>query len=128
MLRRIWLGMWIGALVASAQPAIGTSPKVEFEGTITKVTMDAGQGAPSLMIKTGEGEKRVVLGSLRYLMEKNFNPKAGAKVRVKGFTMNQDVVAQRVEIPAEKMVLELRSDDGTPLWRGGRYRGTSKNN
>jgi hypothetical protein len=55
---------------------------------------------------------------MRYLMEKNFNPKAGATAIVKGFRNGDVIVAREIEIPEQKLRIELRDKDGAPLWRG----------
>jgi hypothetical protein len=54
-------------------------------------------------------------------LEKNFNPKAGAGVIVKGYKLESEVVAAWVELPAEKAEIQLRDDQGYPLWRMGQY-------
>jgi len=95
--------------------------KVEMTGTVEKVEILPGQGMPFLEVKEEKGTVRVFLGSMRYLMEKNFSPKAGNRVVVRGFKVDSDIYARTVEIPAEKSTIELRSEDGTPLWRMGRY-------
>ncbi|MCW5978022.1 MAG: hypothetical protein KIT09_08080 [Bryobacteraceae bacterium] len=114
-----------GAL--SGQTRLADSPKVVVKGVIAKVAIAPGQGMPSLELKTEEETRRVLLGSMRYLMENDFNPKAGATAVVKGFRLGDEIVAQEIEIPAEKIVLKLRADDGTPLWRRGpRRRGRGR--
>lgn len=95
--------------------------RVEVRGTVEKVQIVPGQGMPFLEVKDEKGTVKVYLGSMRYLMEKNFGPRAGIRVVVKGFKVESDVFARSVEIPAEKKSIELRSEDGTPLWRMGRY-------
>jgi hypothetical protein len=72
-------------------------------------------------VKNAEGTHRVFLGSMRYLMEKNFNPKAGSTVIVQGYKLETGIVAARVELPAEKSVIQLRDENGHPLWRMGQY-------
>lgn len=117
------------ALLLNAQSGpqhIGTAElsgreKVEVRGTVEKVQIVPGQGMPFLEVKDEKGTVKVYLGSMRYLMEKNFGPKAGIRVVVKGFRVDADVYARTVEIPAEKKSIELRAEDGTPLWRMGRY-------
>jgi len=101
--------------------ALASAERVEIRGVIEKVEIAPGLGTPFLTVKTDQGVVRVQLGSMRYLMEQDFNPKAGASVVVKGFRVNKDVIARRIELPGEKKTLELRTDDGTPLWRMGRY-------
>jgi len=80
------------------------APKVELQGRIESVDLQRGQG----------------MGSMRYLMERNFNPKAGAEVRVTGYRVGEDVFASRVTLPAENQTLQLRDEAGWPLWIGGR--------
>jgi hypothetical protein len=118
-----------GALLLSAQPGpphmgmmdLSGKEKVEVKGTVEKVQILPGQGMPFLEVKDEKGTVKVFLGSMRYLMEKNFGPRAGIRVVVKGFKVESDVYARTVEIPAEKKSIELRAEDGTPLWRMGRY-------
>jgi hypothetical protein len=103
--------------------ALAGSPKVEIKGTIEKIQLEKGQGVPYLELKTDKGTQKVVLGSMRYLMEKNFNPKAGEVAAVVGFQMNSDVMAQSVTLTGSNTTLALRDDNGMPLWRGGRHSG-----
>lgn len=90
---------------------------VEIKGTIERVQIARGQGMPSLELKVEDGTKRVLLGSMRYLMEHNFNPKAGSIAIVKGFLVDDSIAAQSVSIPSEKMTIRLRDENGIPLWR-----------
>ncbi len=76
---------------------------------------------PSIDLKTEDGTKPILLGSMRYLMQNNFNPKAGWLATVKGFEFNGQIVAREIEIPSENITLKLRAEDGTPLWRRGRH-------
>jgi hypothetical protein len=99
------------------QPDAGT--KVEVRGTIEKVQIVAGQGSPSLQLKCDKATYRVTLGSMRYLMEKNFNPKSGQTAVVRGVLNGDTLMAYSVELPADKLVLPLRDEQGMPLWRGG---------
>jgi len=62
---------------------------------------------PFLELKSDKGTERVMLGSMRYLLERNFNPKAGSIAVVKGFRVNDFVFARSVEIPAEKVTIQL---------------------
>ena len=104
-----------------AQPPWAKNPKVEINGIIERVQVTPGQGMPYLELKSEKGTQRVMLGSMRYLMEHNFNPKAGNRAIVKGFAVNDSIIAQSVSIPAEKVTIQLRDENGVPLWRMGRY-------
>ena len=104
-----------------SQPPIASNPKVEIRGRIQKVQLAQGQGMPYLEVKTGETVTRVTLGSMRYLMEQDFNPKAGDEVVVKGYKGQSDVVAISVTLRGEGKVLQLRDENGWPLWQGGRF-------
>jgi hypothetical protein len=108
-----------GAAQNVAQPAIASNPVVTVEGKIQKVQIARGQGMPFIELQSVEGTIKVYLGPVRFLMEQDFNPKAGMQISVKGYNMNPDVVAISVTIPAEKKTLKLRDDKGWPVWRGG---------
>ena len=120
MRRRSFLKL-LAVAPLSAQPRTADSPPIVLTGTIEKVRIVPGQGMPSLELKTAGGTKRVLLGSMRYLMQNNFNPKAGSNAVVTGFEVDGEILAQEVKIPSEKMTLKLRAADGTPLWRRGRH-------
>jgi hypothetical protein len=91
--------------------------EVEVKGVIHRVELEPGR-MPNLEIHNKEGKHHVMLGSMRYLMEKNFNPKAGSTAIVKGFRNGDVIVAREIEIPEQKLRIELRDKDGAPLWRG----------
>lgn len=90
---------------------------VELKGTITAVRIGM-QSMPSIELKTEKGTERVVLGSMRYLIEKDFNPKVGGMATVKGFRVDGYVYAQRVQVTDQKLSIELRDEQGRPMWRG----------
>lgn len=80
----------IGALALCAQPGPGPKPAalkvLEIRGEITTVNLTPG-GMPSVEVASGGARKTVRLGSIRYLMANNFNPKAGQKVAVRAFEL-----------------------------------------
>lgn len=124
MVRRLFLSLLTG-LVASGQtpstpPHLAGAPKVDLKGTIERVQIQRGQGMPSLELRTEHGTRRVILGSMRYLLEQNFNPKAGSEAVVRGFDLETVVIAQSVEIPKEKVRIQLRDENGRPMWGMGR--------
>ncbi len=102
---------------------IAGNPKVELKGRIEKVLVARGQGMPTLEISAWGKAVSVQLGSMRYLMEQGFNPKAGEDVGVTGYQVNESVVAITVTLPATGKVLRLRDENGWPLWAGGRRGG-----
>lgn len=106
---------------STRQPPAEGAPKVEINGKVEQVRITLGQGMPYLEVRDAKGLHHVMLGSMRYLFEHNFNPKAGQQAVVKGFLVGEFVMAQTVTLPAEKVTLQLRDDEGTPLWRRGRY-------
>lgn len=111
-----------GAVLCTAQPSqppIASNPVVTVEGKIQKVQIAQGQGMPYIELLSGESVFKVYLGPVRFLMEQDFNPKAGMQVTVKGYKMNPDLVAISVTVPSEKKTLKLRDDKGWPVWRGG---------
>jgi hypothetical protein len=62
---------------------------------------------------------------MRYLMEQNFNPKAGMEVSVRGYQGDKSVIA--ISVAADGKVLRLRDENGRPVWMGGRGRGGAGN-
>lgn len=115
-------GMHSGADFAKAA-------RVNLKGTVEKLQLDSAAGMPSMWIASGTGAPvRVVLGSMRYLLEQDFRPKAGTQVEVTGFQLEEGVFAATVTLVGEKKVLKLRESDGTPMWRGGRFGGERPRN
>ncbi len=114
-----------GAVVAAQQPArqapITANPSVELKGKIEKVQIAPGQGMPFLEMQGQDGTVKVVLGSMRYLMQQNFSPKAGDEVIVKGYKVADQVIAASITLVAADKTLRLRDDNGRPLWMGGRH-------
>lgn len=108
---------------APAQRApIAANPLTDVHGTIQRVQISPGQGTPYLMVDEGKKLVKVYLGSMRYLIEHNFNPKVGREVSIKGYRVEDGVIAATVTITGDDRVLKLRDENGWPLWRGGRWR------
>ena len=124
-------GLMVAALVcgqpSSTQAPIAGNAKVEIKGKIERIQISRGQGMPSLDVRAGDKTVSVVLGSMRYLLEQDFNPKAGEEVAVTGYRMDESVVAITVTLPATGKVLRLRDEAGRPVWMGGR-RGQGRRN
>jgi len=102
---------------------IATNPLVAVRGTIQRVQISPGQGMPYLMVDDGKKAVKVYLGSMRYLIEHDFNPRVGLEVSVKGYQVEDAVIAATVTISGKNRLLKLRDENGWPLWRGGRRRG-----
>jgi hypothetical protein len=100
-------GLALGQSLDTQAP-ISASPKVEVKGKIEKIHISRGQGMPSLDVRTGDKTVSVALGSMRYLLEQDFNPKAGEEVAVTGYKRNDGIVAITVTLPATGKVLKLR--------------------
>jgi hypothetical protein len=98
---------------------VAGNPIVNISGKITRVDVSRPGGMPGLVVNVNGTSTNVVLGSMRYLMEQGFNPKAGAEVQVKGYELAASVVAIEVRLPAENVTLKLRDESGRPVWRGG---------
>lgn len=111
----------IPGLAAQPGPPAATWAKVEFDGKIEKVQAAPGQGMPFIEVRRQDRLCKVYLGSMRYLMENNFNPKAGESIKVTGFERGEDVLAKSVTLGREGKELKLRDENGLPLWRGGRH-------
>ncbi|HSW51151.1 MAG TPA: hypothetical protein VLH09_13295 [Bryobacteraceae bacterium] len=128
--RFLVLAGWLAAGAAWAQPStaqapIAASAKIEIKGKIERIRIGRGQGMPSLDVRTGEKTVSVTLGPMRYLLEQDFNPKAGEEVAVTGYKLDDGIVAITVPLPAANRVRRLRDDAGRPAWMGGRRGGRS---
>lgn len=104
-----------------AQQVWAKSAIVEIRGVIERVQVMPGQGTPYLEVKGERGTQLVMLGDMRYLLEQNFNPKAGSNAIVKAFRVGDTIIAQSVTIPSERLHIQLWDDNGVPLWRMDRY-------
>jgi hypothetical protein len=116
----------IAAMAAFSQqpgthPPIANAPKVDIKGKVEKVQATPGQGMPSLEIRSGGKTTRVMLGSMRYLMEQDFNPRAGDEAAVHGYRVNGDVIA--ISVTVRGKTLRLRDENGWPVWMKGRRGG-----
>ena len=123
--RTLFLSLAGLAPAAAAQPRFGrpqaSAAKVEVKGKIERVQIVPGQGMPFLEVRDREGLHRVYLGSMRYLIEKDFKPAAGELAIVRGFKASDGILAIRVEIPAAKSSIDLRDENCEPRWRRGRW-------
>jgi hypothetical protein len=95
-------------------------PAVELKGKIERVQAARGQGMPRLEVKQGSRTVVVLLGSMRYLIEQDFNPKVGEDVEVKGYRAGDEVIAATVRLPAQGKTIRLRDENGRPVWMRGR--------
>jgi hypothetical protein len=119
------------AVPASAQRGErGPDPatRATFEGTIVDARMEPGEGRPTLLIEAADSERTSVrLGPYWMLEEGAFTASVGDAVRVVAYECTRcdaDVVAGRVENLTTGAVVELRDDEGMPLWKGrGRGKG-----
>lgn len=106
-------------LAQPPEPApIALSEKVELKGSVLRVSAAPGQGMPTLDMKSGNETVTVSLGSMRYLLENDFNPKAGDPIEVKGYKMKEGVLAIEVTL-ADRKPLAFRDAQGRPLWSRG---------
>jgi hypothetical protein len=126
--RRACLLAVVGCSLLRAQAPVTSYPTTELKGTVTRVLTSRQPGQPpSLELKASDGTSvRVVLGSFRYLMQNNFNPKAGAVLHVVGYKADKEVIAKEVTLESEKRTLRLRDENGWPLWRFGAHRGQAR--
>jgi hypothetical protein len=108
-------------LVAKAAE-LPANHKAGFQGVIEVVNVDPKGGPASLTVKADDGRQwTVLLGSIRHLIDNNFNPKAGQKIEATGFvSADGQLVANQVTLPEVKKTLWLRDAEGRPLWRGPR--------
>lgn len=108
---------------AMAQHAAFDSSKIEtVQGKVTKVfTPKAGSAAGGelrLTLKTDKGNMPVVVGPTSYIEKDNFKISQGDNISVTG---SRVMMHRRAELVATQIkkgdkTLELRKNDGTPLW------------
>lgn len=110
----------VGA-AALVRPRIAGAPLLEIRGTITEVRISPGRGMPSLVVKDDSEESVLLLGSMRYLMAQDFNPKVGDEVVAKAYKTSNGLLAVSVTLPQTKKTIRLREESGRPLWRGPRW-------
>lgn len=114
----------VTAMAAQPQPAASgdAGTGVELAGEVVRVQATRGQAMPYLEVDCDGKTTKVFLGSMRYLMQQNFNPKAGEPVKVTGFRRaDEEVVAVAVTLTDQNKTLRLRDANGRPLWQAGRY-------
>ena len=88
--------------------------------------MARGQGPAVIEIKTREGKQiQVLLGPVRFLIQKGFNLTVRDEVEVQAFEASRNDRASyfAVEIRnlSQNQRLKLRDEQLRPLWRGGQY-------
>ncbi len=96
-------------------------PLVEIHGKIGEVRFAPGQRMPSIVVKSGNEDRTILLGPMRYLMAENFNPKVEDEVSVKAYQTPNGLIAKSVQMIVGGRTLRLRDDAGRPVWRGGRW-------
>ncbi len=105
-----------------ASPPFAADQVVEIRGYIMRVATGPARGMPMLVVADGERTWRVWLGSLRYLIENDFNPRAGQRVYIRAFRGSperDEAWAASVTLVELKRTLRLRDELGRPLWRRG---------
>jgi hypothetical protein len=101
------------------EASLTANSEVELHGRISRVEpFRPGEGVPTLIVDVRGTATTVVLGSMRYLIEQNFNPRAGMDVQVKGYKLRDVVVASEVTLKPDGKSIRLRDENGRPLWRG----------
>jgi hypothetical protein len=126
MFRLIAAGLVLSLAAPGAEDAkapVAANPLVQIAGRVTRVdAFRPGEGMPGMSVDVNGAATRVLLGSMRYLIEQDFNVKAGDEVRVKGYKLATAVVAIEVRLVDGGKTLKLRDENGWPLWRrGGGY-------
>jgi hypothetical protein len=98
---------------------VAGAPLVELKGQVEGVRISPGMGTPSVSIKTATETVTVYLGSMRYLMAEDFNPKSGDEIVAKAYKTANGYLASTVTLPGRNKTLRLRDENGRPVWRGG---------
>jgi hypothetical protein len=115
-----------GVPAAQLAPPAAAGKAIEITGTVGQIHIVAGQGMPYFELKRGADITRVYLGPMPFLIAENFNPKAGQEVAVKGYKLEDRILASQITFVAEKRTVRFRDDHGWPVWRGGFGRGRGR--
>lgn len=114
---------WAGVAQTDARTPIASRPAIEVRGRISRVAVGFAQGMPSLDVVAEGRTWKIWLGSMRYLLENDFNPKAGQRVTVIGFPASEQsaelFAARIILLDGSRRTLRLRDENGWPLWRRG---------
>ncbi len=120
------LSVAAGAWAAEEQRSpFASNPVVEVKGKVARVQVSPGEGTPFFELEEQGKTTKVYLGSMRYLMQNNFNPKAGSAASVKGYQTAEGIVAIQVDVEGGGS-LKLRDALGWPLWAGRQGQGQGK--
>lgn len=114
-----------GCTLLHAQPAppAAAGKLIELTGAVGQIHIAPGQGMPYLELKHGAETTRVYLGPMPFLIAENFNPKTGQELAVKGYKVDDRVIASQITFTTEKRTVKFRDEQGWPVWRGGFGRG-----
>ena len=118
--------VYVGSAVVG-QPAkspVAAYPVVDISGRIERVELLSAQRMPAILVAAAKGTAHVQLGSMRYVMEQNFNPKAGERVEVTAYRIEGMLVAITVTLPDSKKTVRFRDANGWPMWRGMGHHGS----
>ena len=124
MIGKIGFVLLLSAVAGLSQPPVkcpvAANPTVELKGKVQRVHLAMGQGTPSVDVEASGKVTRVLLGAMHYLLEKDFNPKVGMDIEVKGYQTVSEVTAIQVNLPGVRKSIRLRDENGWPVWRRGR--------
>jgi hypothetical protein len=120
--RGMGMGAGMGPRLYNPQTVTTISGQVEKLADLPSMGGGAGRGMQyrGVTLKTGQGSLMVHLGPGWYLDEKKFAVKVGDTVEVTGskVTLNQQPALIAREVKANGATLQLRDDQGLPVWRG----------
>jgi hypothetical protein len=110
-----------GTCCGRGMAGVAGAPLESFEGRIVKVRLAPGEGMPAILVHVGNEDREVLLGPLRFLMARNFNPRVGDEVAGKAYKVSRGWVAALVTLKRTGQTVRLREENGLPVWRGGRW-------
>lgn len=112
-----------GITLAQTKAPVSVNAIVDIQGKIVSLKMMPGQSLPVMEVEAARAKPITVwLGSIRYLMEQNFNPKVGDTVDAKGYSVknqNQEEEIVAIQVKSGGQTLKLRDENGWPVWGGG---------
>ncbi|MFH0788311.1 MAG: hypothetical protein V2B13_11945, partial [Pseudomonadota bacterium] len=95
------------------------------EGTAKTVTLETTRGMSSLLLESADGAYLVMIAPSWYLKDQPWDVKNGDPLKVEGSRMTDAkgklyLVASRITNQRTGIQVDLRDEQGNPLWKGER--------
>lgn len=115
-------GFWWGSAIT---PGFDRNTVIQVEGVAKTVMLEPTRGRSSLMLESTDGDYLVLLAPGWYLKEQRWDIQGGDLLKVEGSRMTDAkgkvyLVASRLTNQRTGHSMDLRDEQGNPLWKGER--------